>query len=700
MPYKLGAISISDVGKTVTTGDVFVITDKNKENRDFFALVEVKGNGSHEQGLVSQALNLANEAYQQFALQEPEKRLENVLTVLNEQLPLIFKISWQKIASNFNACVGLIEDEQIYFSLTGNVRMYLLQPNLIKDLTEDEDPNRSNIFNNTLSGKIKDYDRLLFTTPSLTDYLSLEKIKKIITTLPLHNAIAHLNNILGAVPATTSFFSLIIKTVNPVQPTAINKNIQIKAKDSLDQMLEIQKNTTKTLTPPNLVDTLKQHFLRKWQTKLHERRPNQILQPNYLDKLKTGAKTTIRYTVIIFKKIALSAKIAWRSKLTKEALRYLAFLIAPLKRKFLTLNKKQKYLTIIIIICLLLLTQGFIWQKQKINTLKNNQVYDSQVKEIKDKALSAETAIIFNTASAKQLLGEAEKLLNNLPQNTKEQIKKFTELKNNLTILSDKIWKVTNLTDPEVITDFKDIISTAQSKSMSMKDAFLYVFTDGNQVFAFNTAENQNVLLDSFERVNKASFFPKNNFLAVATADNKFYKITENEKVNIPIDLPSDLKNIDDLAFFGDNLYLLDKQAGQIWRLSYVNGKFSGAAGWLKEKVDLNNTVSMAINGSIYLLQNNGSVIKLKYNKKEASAPLDVMPALKNPNKIWTAENSERVYILDKSTQRLVVMNTAGQIIVQFRSDKFNDLKDLVVKEKEKTVYLLNGAQIFKITLP
>jgi hypothetical protein len=699
MPYKLGTISISDTGKSTSVGDVFVIADENKENSSLFALVAIQGNGSREQSLVSQTLNLANEAYQQFALQEPEKRLESILTVLNEQLPLIFKASWQKIASNFNACIGLIEDEQIYFSLAGNVRMYLLQPNLVKDLTELEDPERSNIFNNTLNGKIKDYDRLLFTTPSLTDYLSLEKIKKIVTTLPLHNAIAHLNNILEAVPATTSFFSLIVKVASPANPT-LEKISPLKSKDSLDQMLEIQQETVKILTPPNLVDTLKQHFLRKWQTKLSGIRPNQILQPNYLEKFKSGVKTTARYTVIISKKIARGAKIAWRSPLTKEALRYLAFLVAPLRRKFNSLDKRQKYLVIGVLICLLLLTEGVIWTKQNNQTLKANEAYQVQVKEIEDKGISIETSIIFNPTQAKQLLGEAETLLNALPQGTKDKDKKYAELKAKLSGYSDQIWKVTNLTDPEVITDFKDIISTAQAKSMSVKDAFLYVFTDGNQVFTFNTVENKNVLLDSFEQVNKATFFPKNNFLVVAATNNQFYKITENEKVNIPIDLPTDLKNIDDLAFFGSNLYILDKQAGQIWRLPYADGKFSGATGWLKEKVDLNNTVSMAINGSVYLLQNNGGIIKLKYNKKETSANLDIMPALKNPNKIWTTENSERVYILDRSTQRLVVMNTAGQIITQFRSDKFNDLKDLVVKEKEKTVYLLNGTQIFKIALP
>jgi len=308
MPYKLGTISISDTGKSTSVGDVFVIADENKENSSLFALVAVSGNGSREQSLVSQALNLANEAYQQFALQEPEKRLESILTVLNEQLPLIFKASWQKIASNFNACIGLIEDEQIYFSLAGNVRMYLLQPNLVKDLTEPEDPERANIFNNTLNGKIKDYDRLLFTTPSLTDYLSLEKIKKIVTTLPLHNAIAHLNNILEAVPATTSFFSLIIKVASPATPT-LEKVSPLKSKDSLDQMLEIQQETVKILTPPNLVDTLRQHFLHKWQTKLSGIKPNQILQPNYLEKFKNGVKITARYTVIISKKSSRALKL-------------------------------------------------------------------------------------------------------------------------------------------------------------------------------------------------------------------------------------------------------------------------------------------------------------------------------------------------------------------------------------------------------
>jgi len=99
------------------------------------------------------------------------------------------------------------------------------------------------------------------------------------------------------------------------------------------------------------------------------------------------------------------------------------------------------------------------------------------------------------------------------------------------------------------------------------------------------------------------------------------------------------------------------------------------------------------------LLQNNGEIIKLRYGKKETFAMNEILPKIGAPLKIITSETLNNIYLLDPETKRLIIIAKDGKVLAQYRSDKFTELSDFVVKEKEKTVYLLNGSQIFKLSL-
>ncbi len=70
---------------------------------------------------------------------------------------------------------------------------------------------------------------------------------------------------------------------------------------------------------------------------------------------------------------------------------------------------------------------------------------------------------------------------------------------------------------------------------------------------------------------------------------------------------------------------------------------------------------------------------------------------MENPNKIFTNLQIDELYILEPVKNRLIIIDKKGGIIKQYQSDKFNDLKDLVVLEKEKKIYLLNGTEIVEI---
>jgi len=76
-----------------------------------------------------------------------------------------------------------------------------------------------------------------------------------------------------------------------------------------------------------------------------------------------------------------------------------------------------------------------------------------------------------------------------------------------------------------------------------------------------------------------------------------------------------------------------------------------------------------------------------------------IEPAFSSPIKIYTEFDYKYLYILDPGSQRFVIINKDGKIFKQFKSDKFDNLKDLSVNEPTGKVYLLNGTSLYRIDI-
>ena len=64
--------------------------------------------------------------------------------------------------------------------------------------------------------------------------------------------------------------------------------------------------------------------------------------------------------------------------------------------------------------------------------------------------------------------------------------------------------------------------------------------------------------------------------------------------------------------------------------------------------------------------------------------------------KIYTNANLEYLYIIDPPKQRIILFNkTNGNLIGQYTSNAFADLKNIVVSEIENRMYVLSGDKVF-----
>ena len=150
---------------------------------------------------------------------------------------------------------------------------------------------------------------------------------------------------------------------------------------------------------------------------------------------------------------------------------------------------------------------------------------------------------------------------------------------------------------------------------------------------------------------------------------------------------------------FGGNLYMLDKEKGNIYRYRGIEGGFGSRQGWLGAGIepDYSKVVSMAIDGSIWILTESGRVEKYTQGTGKVIEVLGLDKELSEPSAIYADEESSLVYILDSGNSRVVVINKEGEYESQYQWEALGEMSDMVVSEAEGKILLLGGSKIYEI---
>ena len=164
--------------------------------------------------------------------------------------------------------------------------------------------------------------------------------------------------------------------------------------------------------------------------------------------------------------------------------------------------------------------------------------------------------------------------------------------------------------------------------------------------------------------------------------------------------LPKDLNPPSDIfASYFSNLYFLDKENCEIIKYSYLGeNNWDSAKKWLKDKMDCNNPKSIAVDGSVYILNSDNSISTYHSGLYQETIKIDIYPNIENITLIKTDKDIPYLYLLEPANNRIIVIDKKNaEIIKQFQSSKFNNLKDFEISPTGQTIYLLNGSIIYKI---
>lgn len=326
----------------------------------------------------------------------------------------------------------------------------------------------------------------------------------------------------------------------------------------------------------------------------------------------------------------------------------------------------------------LLLLGGILAEIEEKSQIAQTQ---NQVRVIEEKLARAEAIRAFNKEEALDLFSEVWQDLEVLPKESlvrPELEKKFLALNH-----------LEKINAPEVFLEFE--------KNQSLPEQIFLV----GQSFYF-MSHSPTVLIKEKDHALRAltgkskliTAFPWKETILFLSESNQLLRPEENGLVPVAnLNFSSALS-----SSFNSHLYLVEEKTGEILKYPYEeNFSWYSSLVWLRSGTEKIKPVqSMAIDGRVWILSEDNTIYSYFKGEREKKFEVRLFPLLGRLTKIYTSSLHEYLYLLEPEGKRVMILSKEGQLIRQYQSEQFDNLKDLVVSEDEKTIYLLNGAKVYQ----
>lgn len=752
MYYKIAQLMLASNQRANTVSEIFIAQpDANKESLvgKLFVLAELEINKTDGLKLVNFLIDNLNQNYYQnekILLREKISSLkvdhifESALAKTNKNF--VKFLETEKITINpslINIIAGVIYKNNLYFSSQGKNKALLIyktaapQPKnsyaeikqvqapavyKIADIAkqpekENIDFNPAKFFTNITSGQIPPNGYLLISNETLPEYLSNKQLIDIITALPPAGAVEQIKNNLSAINAYVPFLGIIIKntfgeeTIESRKIPAINTT----SKTSVEKLNTTEEKTEELLSPSGIVNFGKWLGLSSFFKFNYSAKSSPLALKDKIVSKKRASFITLKKIWAFFKNLffisAKSAGYLFNLFSNKEKA---AVLLKNIKTGtaakcgssvnwFKSLGKKSKFALIVLTVCVLFLAHNIIALNLNNKKAADEKIYNDLTESIKRKQSQIEANLLYNNEeSAKQLLGELQRQISELPQDSEQQKQFYAQISEKYNQQAASILRVAKTAAKE-LANFANLHDSAEPANIFLLNGTIYS-ADPKQKSIYNLDLKNNLATEISDLKQDSA-----NLLFPAAYNGSLYYFTgggilklDAKSVETSL-LTGDFSGsqIAGMESYGGKLYFLDKQKKQILKRNIGTSALGAAQPWLKEQIDLSDAASMSVDGAIYVLKNSGGVDKYIKGVKQDFKLEKIEPELNHADKIAAASDLKYIYILDRADKRLAVFDKAGAYVMQYQPDKLDNIKDFAVDEKGKKIYFLNGTAVYSI---
>ena len=619
-------------------------------------------------------------------------------------------------------------------------------------------------FANIASGELEVDDLVLFTTPELFNIFSTEKLKQLSSSLNIEELAEAIQDTIEKEKDVNTMGLFIMKVGEAkeeefahieIKSQTITEEIEVAPIPQKDIKQEENKSLPQeTKIEEKFVNEKKislEDIIKEYETDskeepentenkevklvevIEEREKNEFLEKNNSIK-KQETESTDEFLQALDEKhnISLLDNISSKLKslINKESLLYI---LNKIKKTILSLGRilrrdnfnqdssqksslspeRKKLILATFILIIIILTGGLLSENKKRLDEENLQNYRNLIVSVEEKINQAEIESINNPTDARKYLLTAREIIaekdSSLTGKTYQNLNtKANDLTNKIQNQLDILDFVEKIENPTITIDLNQFENIKNAEKIFENSDKYFILGQENMTFSEvslteksvknfdigNIANIKNLDIASYMKKTEEIIFMKNkNELEILDSSKK--TIT-NESITFT-DSTFITKNI---SSYSNYLYFLSPESNQIYKYKRLTNGFDDGIKWLAEGTDIKNSVSMAIDGSIYLLNSDGSIDKYRTGDQELFAieiPSNPIPSIAT---IYTNSNLKYLYITDSKNKRIILFDKIdGKLIKQYTSEKFNNIKNIVINDKEENIYILNGNEIFEIEI-
>jgi hypothetical protein len=461
----------------------------------------------------------------------------------------------------------------------------------------------------------------------------------------------------------------------------------------------------------------------------HLRNSQTDVEPTFFDETTSDEGSEIG-TIIPASEFALENHSPKRDKKVRHGVELVKYIILKkLPYLFLTglhhtilwlqvpKNKKIASLGLAALL-IIIVAWGAIAQRNPSQTTTTAASTSKLLAEVEELEGKIRTAIeLQQEVEASRLVEQAQEKLMAVANPSEAQSETLNTLWEKITTVSDSLSKTTRFSAESASYSF-----TGEANQFTTNLPYFYgIAKDGTSVMRTGIGD--------LKEIQSSSTIPGGGDAAVSLAksieaDTAAYILTKQSQVLriAQIGSSTDVRAIspaagefsagDVIASYSGNVYILDTKSGLIWRYTNSGTVYSeGKSLFDPNKVNLKKSTSLAIDGSFYVLKQDGSVVKLSAGKLDTTFSLKGQPTLSQkliqPAQIVTNEGMSSIYVLDagsttseKSTARILEFTKNGDFIQQYAFPKdFTSVKWFDINPKDKKLWVLNGTKVSEFSL-
>lgn len=715
-----------------------------------FLIVEIDEPDQRNQQLIEEIQQAITREYYGSDHFQVEIAFERALQKANEHLHGLVGEELASWLKNLNILIGVLKDTSLHFTAVGRMHAFLVHRQRIIDILDSspgaqtEMPTPLKIFTNIVSGQLNLGDTLLFCTTSILDHLSQEKLKRLISDQTPADASRAVDTLLNEAEGASSFGAFIIRLSPDVEPTAEELSLREQTRSALPpqpqdsmQRLIAREQETNTLLHHSLwlnigriaksgLASIQETFGRRpsgrprptpktpeTQETSGQQLPVRRLTPKpstlssagsiggvlmrgagaLLRGIGTGAYRGVRWLFGAFRKPQIRSSAHFLPHATNRNL-------SQGSKWLQNLTPSRRRLLLVALVLILVFAQSIVSLGNRRESQKETETYQTLLRTANEKLSAADAALLINNESgARKLLAEGEEALKGIPDSKGAPKNEAEALMKRIDEKLESIRHVVNIS-PETIVDLAGLEVGFAATSFVLRGDQAYTFnTRSSSVYRVDLAERKTDVLVDAPSLEKAivGFAHGDGPLALLLADGSLQSVdaTDGALASLPVNYENVDRNIVDVAFYNNRLYTLDPRNNQIFRHDRSGSAYGLGQSWVKETdLDLQNSISFAIDGALYILQSDGSIVKLSAGRRTEATFDPVDPPITKPKRLASAGDTTSVFVLDPGEQRIVEFSKEGNFIQQYRADAFGSAMDLEVENG--TIYVLMPTQVMR----